>query len=220
MPYTHRKPVKIGVIRVVMSVRVPRCVGFFSLVLATLFVLLLKSPSIRGAGDNLGVVDCDSGNFSCSNYNYPSVGVCVNGSCYCNGTSLGECFSFSSENKSCVLNTCYEYLPEQTMCRKGTKSRTAAILLSVFLINFGAANFYIERFELAIPQIILGLFLCFFQFGSCAVAAARDDETSLPCIICCSLNSLVSLLFLAWWIADLVIFVTNTRTSGDGCLLY
>ena len=111
-------------------------------------------------------------------------------------------------------------MPDEERCRKGTKSRTVAILLSVFLINFGAANFYIERYELAIPQIILGLFLCFFQFGSCAIAASRDDDTSKPCIICCSINSLISLLFLAWWIADLVIFVTNDRTSRDGCPLF
>ena len=196
---------------------VPSCFGFFSFVAATSFILLLECPFIRGAGDRLGVVDCDSGNFSCSNY--PGVGVCINGSCYCNETSLGECFTLSSMN-TCVETTCYTYLPEEMTCRKGTKSRTVAILLSVFLINFGAANFYIEQFKLAIPQIIMGLFLCFFQFGSCAVAAARDDDTSLPCIVCCSLNSLISLLFLAWWIADLVIFVTNTRTSKDGCPLY
>ena len=194
---------------------IPSCFGFFSLVAATSFIVLLRSPFIRSAGESL--IDCDSGNFSCSEY--PSVGLCVNGSCYCNETTLGECFFISSMN-TCNLTTCYHYIPEEMMCRKGTKSRTIAILLSVFLINFGAANFYIERFELAIPQIVMGLLLCFFQFGSCAVAAARDDDTSLPCIICCSLNSLISLLFLAWWIADLVIFVTNTRTSRDGCPLY
>lgn len=198
-----------------MSVR--RFVGCFSVVLATLTVLLVASSSVR-AQESPGVIDCDSGNFSCSIY--PDVGVCINGSCYCNETSLGDCFDLLTMNNTCVLNECYEYFPEEMSCRRGTRSRTTAILLSAFLINFGAANFYIERFELAIPQIILGLALCFFQFGSCAVAAARDDDTSIPCIICCSLNSLISLLFLAWWIADLVIFVSNTRTSGDGCPLY
>ena len=174
-------------------------------------VILLTSPSYA-----VDIVDCDSGNFSCSIY--PDVGVCVNGSCYCNDTTLGDCFELI--NGTCQLSQCYQYFPDGMVCRKGTRSRLTAILLSVFLINFGAANFYIQRFELAIPQIILGLLLCFFQFGSCGVASTRDDDTSIPCIICCSINSLISILFLAWWIADLVIFVNNSRPSRDGCPLY
>lgn len=185
------------------------------LVLAAATILLLTTARVSGQ-DGVELVECDSANFNCSSE--MGVGACINGSCYCNETTLGDCFIV--RNNSCVLNTCYTYMSDQGTCRKGTKSRTVAIVLSLFLINFGAANFYIERYELAIPQIILGLMLCFFQFGSCAVAASRDDDTSVPCIICCSINSLISLLFLAWWIADLVIFATNTRNSRDGCPLF
>ena len=182
------------------------------LVSTLMFTALLTTPA-----QAVDSVDCDSGNFSCSEY--PDVGVCVNGSCSCNETTLGDCFELTI-NGTCKERRCYQYLADQMICRKGTQSRTTAILLSVFLINFGAANFYIQRYELAIPQIILGLLLCFFQFGSCGVASARDDDTSIPCIICCSINSLISILFLAWWIADLAIFVNNSRPSGNGCPLY
>ena len=36
-----------------------------------------------------------------------------------------------------------------------------------------------------------------------------------PVIICVVL----ALIVLAWWIADMVIFVNNDRTDGNGCLL-
>ena len=39
-------------------------------------------------------------------------------------------------------------------------------------------------------QTIGELFLFIFQFGSCAVAATRDDATSVPCIVCDSFNSI------------------------------
>ena len=188
---------------------------------AVLSISLLVVPCVRGQGSpTMQECTCNSTNFSCSDYRYPDIGVCGDdGVCYCNQTTLGDCFILLTNN-SCQLNKCYQYMSEEGTCRRGTKSRTVAIVLSVFLINFGAANFYIERFELAIPQILLGLLLCFFQFGSCAVAATRDDSTSVPCIICCSINSLLSLLFVSWWIADLIIFATNMRSSGDGCPLF
>lgn len=186
-------------------------------VVATLSVTLFLLPFVRGQESPTELPDCNSANFTCSIY--PEVGVCgEDGICYCNQTTLGDCFVL--RNNSCQENTCYKYMPELGTCRKGTRSRTVAILLSFFLINFGAANFYIERFELAIPQIVLGLLLCFFQFGSCAVAATRDDSTSVPCIVCCSINSLLSLLFVSWWIADLVTFVVNSRPSRDNCPLF
>lgn len=156
---------------------------------------------------------------SCSNFT--NIGECniITGNCSCNETELDACFRL--EESLCVLNSpCWQYMEAEGECRNGRRSRTVAILLSVFLINFGAANFYIERYEFAVPQIILGLILCFFQFGSCAVAGTRDETTTAPCIICCSINSFISLLFLAWWIADVTIFALGQRTDGSGCPLY
>ena len=166
--------------------------------------------------------DCTA-NSNCSSYN--NLGICNNitGECSCENVFLNrtvECFRYNNETNFCDKLSCYKYFSSDGECREGLKSRTTALLLSIFLINFGAANFYIERYELAVPQIILGLVLCFFQFGSCAVACTKEDETSTPCIVCCSFNSLFSLLFLAWWLADLIIFAMNNRDDGDGCPLY
>lgn len=168
--------------------------------------------------------NCSSRSSPC-NLEYPTIGECniTTGLCNCNQSELSECFTLNYTTNYCVKleSTCYSYQPaENGTCRKGRQSRTIAILLSVFLINFGAANFYIERYDLAIPQIILGLALCLFQFGSCAVAGTRDGETSVPCIVCCSINSVISLIFLSWWIADVIIFSTNMRLDGLDCPLY
>ena len=65
-------------------------------------------------------------------------------------------------NGTCVLNDCTS-LDDDDRCRDGIKSRLTALLLSIFLINFGAANFYIERYELAAVQLFLGLLLCCVQ---------------------------------------------------------
>jgi len=152
--------------------------------------------------------------------NFTNVGECnaTSGMCDCNQTLT--CFVYDNVSNFCQLGSrCYSYNEEMEECRLGRKSRTTALLLSIFLINFGAANFYIEQYQYAVPQIVLGLLLCFFQVASCGVAKTRDEETSYACIICCSINSVFSLLFLAWWIADLVIFATNTRPDGEGCAL-
>lgn len=156
--------------------------------------------------------------FSCDLLNL-TVGECdkTTGICSCNGSDFGDCFSLNRSTNYCEVSSCYN-LQEQGGTCKTRRSRTVSILLSIFLINFGAANFYIERYEYAIPQIILGLALCLFQFGSCAAAKTnRDNETTIPCIVCCSINSVVSLLFFSWWIADLIIFATNMRLDGQKC---
>ena len=75
------------------------------------------------------------------------------------------CFSLTQEvNGTCVMDMCAS-LDDDGNCRNGRNSRTTALLLSIFLINFGAANFYIERYELAAIQLFLGLFLCCIQVG-------------------------------------------------------
>ena len=159
---------------------------------------------------------------ACSDY--ALVGDCnqTTGECNCdlyNSTEDIDCFYYDRSDNFCQLRDCWTFTNSSGRCREESRRRTTALLLSIFLINFGAANFYIERFDLAVPQIILGLLLCFFQIGSCAVAGRRDDDTSKLCIFCCSVNSFLSLLFFSWWIADLVIFATNSRDDGDGCPL-
>ena len=167
--------------------------------------------------NNVGV--CDN-NGTCE---YNNVGVCVNnGTCECNSTIPEGCFEVDNSSNLCVLTRCAVFRNDSKYCQIGTKSRTTALLLSIFLINFGAANFYIERYAFAVPQILLGLLVCVFQFGACGAACSRSDhdETSIPCIVCCSCNAFLSFTIFAWWLADLVIFALNDRSDGNGCPLY
>ena len=155
---------------------------------------------------------------------FENVGVCneITGMCTCNDTLPEGCFEVSERENMCVLTSCGNYLNNSDICRVGDKKRLTALLLSIFLINFGAANFYIQRYGLAIPQILLGLLLCVFQFGSCGASAFRSDheKTSVPCILCCSVNAFLSLAIFSWWLADLIIFALNDRNDGNGCPLY
>jgi hypothetical protein len=185
------------------------------LVTSASFVLLLVAVTCLTVDPN---GDCSLRPGLSCHMSDTSVGECniTTGICSCNQSN---CFVLNSSSNYCVDNPspCYSY--ENGTCYVGRRRRTVAIVLSIFLLNFGAANFYIERYALAIPQIILGLALCLFQFGSCAVAGSRDEDTSVPCIVCCSINSVISLTFLAWWIADLIIFATNSRPDGLNCPL-
>lgn len=166
--------------------------------------------------------DCREMEDLCSDY--VLVGECnqTNGECTCDTYNITrdiDCFYYDAPDNFCRVRDCWHFSNSSGECSEGPRERIVALLLSIFLINFGAANFYIERFDLAVPQIILGLMLCFFQFGSCAVASRRDDDTSKICIFCCSVNSFLSILFFSWWLADLIIFAMNSRDDGDGCPL-
>ena len=159
--------------------------------------------------------------------NYQEVGRCNTSTALCsctltqpNATAPLRCFAYNETTNFCQLLKCTSFDSESLECRNGTKSRLTALLLGIFLVNIGAANFYISRFEFAIPQLILGLLLCILQIGSCVAECRRDSDPSVCCVGCCFCNSLVSLLFLAWWIADIVQFATNTRLDGSGCPLY
>ena len=182
-----------------------------------LLVALVSLTCAQNITSCLSDEDC-----SPSIHNVESAGICnvTSGLCSCNTTLPSDCFHIY--NNTCAPTRCGVFDNTTSSCRAGPKSRTTALLLSIFLINFGAANFYIEQYGLAIPQIIIGLLLCVFQFGSCAAACARSekDKTSIPCVICCSINTFLSLLIFVWWLADLIIFALNTRTDREDCPLF
>lgn len=185
-----------------------------TLLCVTLLCVLVTS----GCAADSNATDCrDHG---CSIFDL--VGECdeTSGMCSCdvyNNTERIDCFHDS--NNFCQVRDCWNFINSSGRCVETGKERKTALLLSIFLINFGAANFYIERYDLAVPQIILGLLICFFQCGSCALNSKRDENTSKLCIFCCSVNAFFSLFLFTWWIADIIIFATNTRDDGNGCSL-
>ena len=181
--------------------------------------------SLLFCGCNAQFKNCTS--WGCSDYT--EVGQCdgPSGICRCafaqsNATSAPTipCFSYNETDNFCQLLTCTSFDTDSLQCRNGTKSRLTALILGIFLVNLGAANFYIARYEFAIPQLILGLLLCILQIGTCVAECSRDSDPTISCVSCCFLNSVVSLTFLAWWIADIVQFATNARQDGNGCPLF
>ena len=192
-----------------------------AIVIGCLFILGVSGQSAFDASENS--TDCRLAEEGCSRF--ALVGECNETSGLCTDCDLYnqsrelDCFFLDTELNRCRVRRCWTFFNGSRSCREGSKSRLTALLLSIFLINFGAANFYIERYELAVPQIILGLLLCFFEFGSCATSSKREDLPNKICVFCCATNSLLSVLFLSWWLADLIIFATNSRNDGDGCPL-
>ena len=96
---------------------------------------------------------------------------CVNDSdCYvgsvpatlveCLGTgvcSCQECFSLNTTTNRCYTEypDCYFYNSTIGQCQDNRLSQLTAFLLSLFLSEVGAANFYIRRYDLAGAQLAL-----------------------------------------------------------------
>ena len=189
------------------------------------FFSLLGTISYVNSFD--GIFGC-SNNTMCASVNYPDVGICTeNGTCDCiletdPNLVLSQCFTTNNETSPCskVAGYCYVKEGSERGCVKSLE-RLTALLLSIFLINFGAANFYIMRYDLAIAQLIIGLIACVFQVGSCAERCVSDEDSKATkmCVFCCGFNTLFSCLLFIWWLADLIMFATNMRLDGRGCPL-
>ena len=152
----------------------------------------------------------------------------------------------SCEGNACICRSCFQlqegicmdqapcwvYNSGTRACDDNRKSQLVAFLLSFFLSYVGAANFYIERGDLGGGQ--LAVFLVTFLFSyiafipCCFFCCCKDSEGGMACgaiiyiiliIIGFILITCASLIMMAWWIADLVVFVENTRNDGMGCPL-
>ena len=182
----------------------------------------VPSLQVRQSVNNPCSNDFDCNPDSLSNQTIPSryVECTNNGQCTCD-----ECFMWNSTINRCYLMPpCTNYDDTSFTCIDNRRKQLTAFLLAFFLTPVGAANFYINRLEFAIPQLILGILFCALScVGCCARQAVKDSENDgaklcVGCFIslptCC-----LSLMFLAWWIADLVYFGTNRRLAGDDCPL-
>ena len=108
---------------------------------------------------------------------------CSNGQCSCN-----ECFMLNSTINRCYLMPpCTNYDNTSLTCIDNRRKQLTAFLLAFFLTPVGAANFYIDRLEFAIPQLILGILFCTLScVGCCARQAVKDSENdgAKVCVWC------------------------------------
>lgn len=152
----------------------------------------------------------------------PSLVNCSAGECVCN-----ECFYFDSTSNRCAVDApCRTYDTEEGTCKDHRRSQRTAFVLSVILSSTGAANFYIARYELAVPQLLVLLVLIIASCTGRLVQQFSEDKTRTEnvCVFCTAIVSLIiavvaALIIVTWWIADMVIFIRNTRTDGDDCPL-
>lgn len=118
----------------------------------------------------------------------------------------------SSNHGYCVCNDMY-YTPEADdhgvtnhqgenevrNCAQRRKSQLTAVFLHCAFGIFSAGHWYLWHLNLAIPQMLFGLF---GGFTICAACTARTKETAGGASIC-------SLVFMLWWLVDLILFVNN-----------
>ncbi len=147
-----------------------------------------------------------------------SLVVCAEASCVCR-----DCFELNATSGLCQVDEpCQSYDIASQECDDDRRSQKIAFLLSVFLSCTGAANFYIERLELAIPQLLLlvVLFVCALV---AKILHQFADREKLWLTVTAWVSAIVAILaaftMLAWWIADMVIFLMNDRDDGDDCPL-
>lgn len=147
------------------------------------------------------------------------------GECVCN-----NCFDFDASNDRCAVDRpcqTFDTTNNNGSCSDHRKSQATALIFAAVLSVVGAANFYIARYEYAVPQ--LALLTCLI-IASCFGRILRyflDDKgrsTEKFCALCTTVTAaVVAILALgvivAWWIADVVIFARNARRDGDNCPL-
>ena len=155
---------------------------------------------------------------------------CVDSKCVCKT----ECFHLNSTSGQCYLpeSPCYAYSSSDDVCHSSAPSWLTAVLLSLLLGTTGADNFYINRFEFAIPQLLLFLSpLCgcfaLFAYSACAMIlyTKRNLRNISNCINLTALilASLAAIIFplttISWNIADLLLFSFNRRHDSRDCIL-
>ena len=187
------------------------CVPLFLLTAAT----ALQAPELRQFINECEQnTDCNPGTLS--DLVSPSEVVCNNGQCSCSG-----CFMNDTTTNRCYLPPCTYY--KDNGCIDKRQKQSTAFQLALFLTWVGAANFYIKRYEFAVPQLIVGIILCAtFCISSRFFKECNKHEQcrACACFCCCFCTTcLLLLLFIASWIYDLVCFYNNCRVNGDGCPL-
>ena len=146
---------------------------------------------------------------------------CVNNSCICD-----PCFKADTAGM-CEVASCYSYIITTDECTSTAPRWLAALLMSILVGATGAANFYIGRYEFAIPQLVLFCIVLVLPCIICVLYCCTGCECGDVARVCGLLiNFILALILLiinlclaSWWIADLVIFSLNDRPAGDGCEL-
>ena len=201
-----------------------------NLMTSSLYLLLLITTLFTSITTGLCTNSTDCFNSTLLNVSYISLVQCTDSECVC----TTECFLLNSTSGKCSLpdNRCYAYSPSDDSCHSSAPSWLTAVLLSLLVGTTGADNFYINRFEFAIPQLLLFLSpLCgcfaFCSYSACAafLYSRRNLRHISNCInlMALILASLAAIIFplttLSWNLYDIFKIGFNTQLDNNGCVL-
>ena len=157
--------------------------------------------------------------------------------CILNRCQCTDCFTFNDNTNSstdtCVLNAqCYKYAFSVGRCESTARRKLTALLLQVFIGVVGAANFYIGRIDLGMGQLFLFIILIILpgvteifhcRLESSLKGNSDNSKHQISLILIISILSIITIFVgsfvFTWWLADVIIFATNTRTDLNGCTL-
>ena len=157
------------------------------LLIALCAVAVMASPAVRQSGNTCtSSSDCVPASiFNETNGTVPQALIACNtntGVCVCS-----DCFMLNATANQCYLMPpCTDFDVARMECQDTRRKQLTAFLLAFFLTTFGAANFYVDRLEFAIPQLILGIiFICCSCANTCTRQCAKDsDNTTLKVGLC------------------------------------
>ena len=106
-----------------------------------------------------------------------------------------QCFQLNSSGTCYIPSACYTYSDTKRDCQDDRASQLTAMLLSLFLSEVGAANFYIGRNDLGAGQIVV--FLLIFVASCvavcpCCLFCCKDDDKKAGGAICFAIFLIIS----------------------------
>jgi len=134
----------------------------------------------------------------------------------CNdGTSTKSCGEGTCNNDNCVCNDDWYTTEESKPCNTKKKSRTTAILLHVFVGNFGAGAFYLGWTAYGVATLLMCLVPCVcICVLVCGGIASGDEKGGLaalaPVIQCC-----FGIASMGLWIAVIVYIADGESRDSD-----
>ncbi len=131
--------------------------------------------------------------------------------CYSNGVC-------DPQANVCVCNSGYT----TSNCSYKQKKQLTAFLLQLFLGKFGAGHFYLGNINLAVGQLVLSLSTCILPcILMLLIKCMMDNNSDNSCGVMTAgvaqcLTAIITLAIIGWWIAELILIGTGTRTDGNG----
>ena len=188
------------------------------------FVSLLLMVTCASAQQCTSALQCYPTGYVAGGIEVPPtfINCSADGECVCR-----NCFSLQDVGTCAVDAPCRTYDTTNGTCLDHRRSQVTALVLAIVLTPIGAANFYVARYEYAVPQLVLFVILIASSlFGRILRCFSEDKgrETESFLALCSTVVAavvaiLALLTILAWWIADVVMFAKNTRRDGSNCLL-